>query len=90
MDWDVENGDVSGGNCFMNSHTIYKANNHNSIYSTNKRDVNFPNLSEMEDTGLHYGIDIDAMLYAFTLNTYSDTEHNNEYSPPLINGKNSP
>ena len=45
MDWGVENGDVSGGHCFMNSHTLFEANNHNSVDSTNKMDVNVPNLS---------------------------------------------
>ena len=52
MDGYVENGDVSGGHCFMNSHTLSEAKNNNSIDSTNKRDGNFPNVSEMEGTGL--------------------------------------
>ena len=45
MDGDVENVDASGGHCFMNNHTLYEANNNNSIYSTNKRDGNAPNIS---------------------------------------------
>ena len=38
MNWCVENGDVSGGHSYMNSHTIYVSKNHNTIYSTKKRD----------------------------------------------------
>ena len=49
---------MSGGNCFMNSHTLYENNNHNSIDYTNKSDEKFPNVSEMEYTGLHDGVDI--------------------------------
>ena len=45
IDGDVENGDVSGGNCFMNGHTISDANNLSSIYSTKKREENIPNIS---------------------------------------------
>ena len=29
---------VSGGHCYMNSHTVSENNNHNSIYTTNKSD----------------------------------------------------
>ena len=70
MDGGVENGDVSGGHFFMNSHTISEANNPSSVYSTNKRDGKFPNVSEMEDTGFYNGVDIDAMFYASTLHQY--------------------
>ena len=42
MDWDVENGNVSVGLFFMNSHTIYKANNQNCIIYSKKRDEMFP------------------------------------------------
>ena len=44
-DWGFENGDVSGGHCFMKIQTIYEAKNYNSIDSTNKRDGNAPNIS---------------------------------------------
>ena len=48
MYWYVENGNDSGGCYFMNSHTLYKAKNQDSIYDTNKRGGNFPNVSEIE------------------------------------------
>ena len=52
MDGGVENGDVSGGHFFMNSHTIYEANNPRSIYSTNKRDGKFPSILFVESMEL--------------------------------------
>ena len=61
----------------MKSYTLYEAKNHNSVYSTKKRSVNFPNVSEMEDSGLQDGVDIDDMLYQFTLHQYSNMECNN-------------
>ena len=36
MNWDFKNGDVSGGNCYMNSHTGSEAKNNKSIDSTKK------------------------------------------------------
>ena len=39
---------------------------------------NFPNESEMEDTGLQDGVDIDAMFYSSTLHQYENVECNNE------------
>ena len=36
MDWDVENGDMSGVNCFMNRHTRYEAKNQNATDYTKK------------------------------------------------------
>ena len=36
MGWGVENGDISGGNFFMNSHTLPRSKNQNSKCSTNK------------------------------------------------------
>ena len=45
MDGYVENGDISGGNYFMN--TIYKAQNMSSIDYTNKRYGNVPDVSEI-------------------------------------------
>ena len=47
MDGDVENGDISGGNCFINSHAISKEQNMSSIDYTNKRYGNNPNVFEM-------------------------------------------
>ena len=72
MDCGVENDDVSGGYYFMNSHTLSEANNHNSIDYTKKRDGNVSNVSEMEDTELQDGVDIDVMLPASTLHQYSN------------------
>ena len=36
MGWGVENGDISGGKIFMNSHTLPRSKNQNSKGSTNK------------------------------------------------------
>ena len=47
----VENGDVNGGHCYINSPTGYYSNNHNFIDSTTKRDEISPNISEMENNG---------------------------------------
>ena len=49
-DEDVEHGDVRGWNCFMNIHTLSEAKKLSYLYSTKKRDLNVPNVSEMEDT----------------------------------------
>ena len=48
----------------MNSHTVSEAKNHNFIYSTHKSDENNQNRSEMENTGLQDGVDIDIILTA--------------------------
>ena len=74
----------------MNSHALYEAKNNNSIDCTKKRDVNVPNISEMEDTGLQDGVDIDAMLSASTLFQYSNMEFNNESNSTFINSTTSP
>ena len=60
----------------MNSHTLYEAKVKNSKDFPKKRDGNVPNLSEKEDTGLQYGVDISAMLYAYTLHQYDNMEYN--------------
>ena len=52
----------------MNSHTLSEAKNQNYTYSKNKRDGKVPNVSEMEDTGLHDSVDIEFMLPVSTLN----------------------
>ena len=56
----------------MNGHTLSEAKYHNSIDSTNKRYENVTNISEMEDTGLQDGVDIDAVLPASAINQYSN------------------
>ena len=78
---------MSGGHFFINSHALSEAKNNSSIYSTNKRDGNVPNVSEMEDNGLQYGVDINYMLSTSTLHQYDNMEWNNESCPPLMNGK---
>ena len=42
----VENIDVSGGHCYMNSHTISESKIHNSIDYTKNSDENAPSKSE--------------------------------------------
>ena len=44
MNRDVKNGDVSGGNCYMNTHTISEAREQNFIDSTNRSDEITPNI----------------------------------------------
>ena len=61
-DWGIKNGDVSGGNCYTNSHTFSLRKNHNSVDSSNNRDENSPNLFSMENNELKDGVDIDIML----------------------------
>ena len=46
-DWGFENGDLSGGHCFMNYYTLYEAKYHNFIDSAKQRGGNVPNVSEM-------------------------------------------
>ena len=58
MDWGVENVNISGGQCYINSHALYEVNNHNSVYSKNKRDESAPNLSVMENNIFQDGVDI--------------------------------
>ena len=48
MNWGVENGDISGVHCYMNSYTLSEAKNHKSIYSTKKSDEVAPIISEMK------------------------------------------
>ena len=87
MNWDVKNCDMSGVHCFMNSNTLYKANNNNYVDYTKKSDQNTPNRYEIENTGLKDGDDIDVMLSTSTLNKYANMEYNNENHPTLVNGK---
>ena len=70
MNWGFFNGDVSGGHCYSNIQTVSESNNHKSIYSTNKSDKSTHNRSEMENTVLQDGVDIDVMLLASTLHQY--------------------
>ena len=44
MNRDVKNGDVSGGNCFTNSHTLFLRKNYNSVDSSNNSDEKFSQL----------------------------------------------
>ena len=73
----VENGDVNGGYCYINSSTGSESNNHNSIYSTKIRDKTSPNISEMENNRLPDGVGIDIMLPEYTLNKYDNMKYNN-------------
>ena len=41
----LKNGDVSGGFLFMKSHTLFEANNQNTIDYKKKRGVTVPNVS---------------------------------------------
>ena len=61
MDGDVKNVDVSDGHFFMNSHTLSEENKPSYLDSTKKSYGNIPNVYEMEDTELYYGVEIDAI-----------------------------
>ena len=80
---DVENVDVSGGNFFTKSHTIYDADNSSYIDSIEKINENAPNVSDTEDTVLQDSFDIDAMFSASTIHQHANMELNND--PPPIN-----
>ena len=66
MDRDVENVDVSGGHCFMNSNTLYEANKLCSLCYIKKRDGNVLNVSGMKDTGLQNVVEIDILYFIHT------------------------
>ena len=87
MNWGVKNGDVRGGHCYTNSHTVSESNNHISIDSAKKSNENNHNISEIEDTGLQDGLGIDVMLPESTIHQCANIEYNNEYNNPLVNGK---
>ena len=69
----------------MNSHTLYEANKLSSLDYTKKRNVNVPNVSEMEGIRLQYGVGVDALFPVSTLRQYSNMECNNELHFPLTN-----
>ena len=71
----------------MNYYTLSEANNHNSIGYTKQRGENVINIYEIYDTGLQYCVDIDVMINASKLFQYANTEYNNDYHSPLMNGK---
>ena len=73
----VENGDINGGYCYMNSSTESEENNHNSVDSTNKRDEISTNRSVMENNGLTDSVGIGFMFPAYTLNQYANKEYKN-------------
>ena len=66
MNWGVENGDISGVHCYMDSQNLSEAKNHKSIYSTKKSDEIPPNISEMKI--LDYSMVFTFMLYYLRTN----------------------
>ena len=83
----VDNGDVNGDYCHMNSPTGSIINNHNIIDFKNKRDKFSTNIYLRENNGLPDGVDIDYMLPASTLNQYFNMEYNNGHHNLQSNGK---
>ena len=83
MNGDVKSGDMSDEHCFMDSHNISEAKKHNNIDSTKKWDENSPEVSEIENTGLQDGVEIDVMLPASTIHKQTNIECNNDYQTPL-------
>ena len=69
---------MSGGHYLLKCHTPYEANNTNYLDYTKKRDVNVPNVSEMEGNRLQDGVDIDAICYSSTLHQYDNIGCNNQ------------
>ena len=61
----------------MKIYTLSEAKNENYLNSTKKRGGHVPNVSEMKDTVLQDGVDIDAMLYSSTRHSYTNVERNN-------------
>ena len=51
---------------------LSQAKNNNYIYSAHKSDGQLPNIFEIEDTGLQYGVAIDYLLFASTLHQYAN------------------
>ena len=74
MNMGVENGDVSGGNCYMSRYTRYESKNHNSIYHIKKIDEISTKRSEIENNRLQDSVDIDVILSASKLNQYNNME----------------
>ena len=81
----VENVDVNGGHCYINTPTVSESKNHNFIYSTKKRGAISLNRSEME-MFLQCGVAIDVMLPLSTLNKCSNMEYNNKHNKLSMNG----
>ena len=77
MNRGVKYGNVSGGHCYMNTHTKSEAKEQNLIDYTNRSDESTPNKSEMENTGLQDCVDIDVMLQASKIHQYPNMEYNN-------------
>ena len=71
--WVKKNGAVSGGHCYIISHTVSESKNHNP-YILEKRDENTHNIYEMENTGMKDGVEIDVMLHASTIHQYFNLE----------------
>ena len=86
MNISVDNGDVNGDHCYMNSSTLSKSKNQDSINYTNKRDVNSTNMKLLENNGLPNVVGIGDILPESTLKPYVDTEYNNEHNNLQSNG----
>ena len=86
MNISVDNGDVNGDHCYMNSSTLSKSNNQDSIHYINKRDVNSTNMNLMENNGLPDGVGIGDILPESILKQYVDMEYNNEHNNLQSNG----
>ena len=68
MNMSVDNGDVNGDYCNMNSSTCSESNNHNSVSYKKKRDEISTNRYLGENHGLLYSVVIDDLLPASALN----------------------
>ena len=79
MNIGVENGDVNGGHCYMNSLTGSESRNQNSIYYRKKIDEISPKRSEVENNVLQDGVVIYVILPVPTLNQYANMEYNNKH-----------
>ena len=86
MNNSVENGDVNGYYCYINSSTGNFINNHNYIDYTNRRYEMYTNIYLRENNGLPDGVEINDMLSAPTPNQFVYMEHNNEYNNIHKNG----
>ena len=82
----VDNGDVNGDYCYMNSSNGYFIDNQNLIDYINKIDDFSTNIYLKKNNGLPDVVDIDDMSPASALNQYCNMEYNNVYHNFQSNG----
>ena len=82
----VDNVDVNGYYCYINSTNGSESKNHSSVDYTYDIVETSTIRYVMENDGLPYCVGVGSLLPASTLNQYSNIEYNNEHHNLLING----